>query len=58
MVTSKVYGYAISLSYKVCLMEKYWKIKYFDDPNLLNQKSELINKCRHQNKILLVNVKR
>ena len=39
-------------------MEKYWIIKYFDDPNLLNKKSELINKCRHQNKTLLMNVKR
>ena len=31
---------------------------YLDDPNLLNKKSELINKCRHLNKILLINVKR
>ena len=57
-ITSKVYGHANSLSCKLCLMEKYWIIKYFDDPNLLNKKSELINKCRHQNKTLLMNVKR
>ena len=38
-------------------MEKYWITKYFDDPNLLNKKSELINKYRHQNKTLLMNVK-
>ena len=57
-IASKVYGYANSLSCKLCLMEKYWIIKHFDDPNLLNKKSEMINKCRHQNKILLMNVKR
>ena len=57
-IASKVYGYANLLSCKLCLMEKYCIIKYFHDPNLLNKKSELINKCRHQNKILLMNVKR
>ena len=57
-IASKVYGHANSLSCKLCLMEKYWIIKYFDDPNLLNKKSELINKCRHQNKILSMIVKR
>ena len=39
-------------------MEKYWMIKYFGDPNLLNKKSELIHNCRHQNKIVLMNVKK
>ena len=58
VIASKVYGYANSLSCKLCFMEKYWIIKYFDNPNLLNKKLELINKCRHQNKILLINVKR
>ena len=57
-IASKVYGHANPLSCKLCLMEKYWITKYFDDPNLLNKKSELINKCRHQNKTLLMNVKR
>ena len=57
-ITSKVYGYANSLSCKLCLMEKYWIIKYFDNPNLLIKKSELINKCRDQNKIFLMNIKR
>ena len=57
-IASKVYGYANSLSCKLCLIDKYWIIKYFDDPNLLNKKSELINKCRHQNKIFLMNIKR
>ena len=54
---SKVHGYANSLLCKLCLIEKYWIIKHFDDLNLLNKKSELISKCRHRNKILLMNVK-
>ena len=37
-------------------MEKYWIIKYINNPDLLNKKSELINKYRHVNKILLKNV--
>ena len=52
-IASKVYGYANSLQCKLCLMEKYWIIKSFNNPNLLNKKSEMINKCRHQNRILL-----
>ena len=55
-IASKVYGYASSLKCKLCLMEKYWIIKNLNNPNLLNKRSELINKCRHQNKILLKNV--
>ena len=57
-IASKVYGNANPLSCKLCLMEKHWIIKYFDDSNLSNKKSEVINKCRHQNKILLMNIKR
>ena len=56
-IASKVYGYANSLTCKLCLMEKYWIIKYFNDPDLLNKRSELINKCRHKNKIMLKYVK-
>ena len=57
-IASKVYGHANPLSYKLCLMEKYWIVKHFDNPNLLNKKSELASKCRYQNKTLLMNVKR
>ena len=57
-IASKVYGYAKPLSCKLYLLEKYWIIKHFDDPNLLNKKSEVICKFRHQNKILLINVKK
>ena len=52
-IASKVYGYANSLQCKLCLMEKYWIIKNFNNSNLLSKKSEMINKCRHQNRILL-----
>ena len=55
-IVSKVYGYASSLNCKLCFMEKYWIIKDINNPDLLNKKSELINKCRHVNKILLKNV--
>ena len=55
-IVSKVYGYASSLNCKLCLMEKYCIIKDINNPDLLNKKSELINKCRHVNKILLKNV--
>ena len=34
---------------KLCLTEKVWLLKHFNDENLLNEKSELINKCRHEN---------
>ena len=29
-----------------------------DDKNVLNKKYKLMNKCRHPNKLLLINVKR
>lgn len=38
----------------LCLNEKY-EILTFKGNNLLNQKNELISKCRHQNKFLLAN---
>ena len=40
------------LTEKFCIMES------LDDKNLLNKKCELVSKCRHQNKLLLCNVKR
>ena len=57
-ITSKVGGQANSLSCKLFLMEKYWIIKSIDNPNLLNKKSELISKFRHQNRTLLMIFKR
>ena len=37
----------------LCLPEKLHLIEYFDDTRLLNKRSEFINHCRHQNKLLL-----
>ena len=44
--------------YKLCLSEKFYIIKSFNDPNLLNEKSELANAYRHQSKLLLKSFKR
>ena len=41
-----------------CLAEKLHLIEYFDDIRLLNKRSEFINQCRHQNKLLLKSLKR
>ena len=38
---------------KLCLSEKFYIIKSLNDPNLVNKKSELVNTCRHQSKLLL-----
>ena len=41
-----------------CLAEKLQLIEYFDDTQLLNKRSEFINQCRQQNKLLLKSLKR
>ena len=41
-----------------CLAEKLHLIEYLDDIRLLNKRSEFINQCRHQNKLLLKSLKR
>ena len=38
---------------KLCLSEKLYIIKSLNDPKFLNKKSELVNTCRHQSKLLL-----
>ena len=40
------------------LTEKLWIINQINDNNILNKKSELINKCRHLNKFLLKHVQK
>ena len=37
---------------KLCLSEKFYVIKLLNDPNLLNKKSESVNTCRQQSKLL------
>ena len=43
---------------KLCLMKKIFIVKSLQDCNLLNKRSELALRCRHQNKLLLCKVKR
>ena len=43
---------------KFCLSEKFYIIKSLNDPNLHNKKSELVNTCRHQSKLLLKSFKK
>ena len=52
-VVDKVYGNANSTICKLCFTEKFWTINHINDNNILNKKSELINKCDHLNKFLL-----
>ena len=47
----------ISSFCKLCLTEKLFILNTLGDDNCLNKKTEFINKCRHQNKLLLKNVK-
>ena len=51
-----VYSKATSFC-KLCLTEKFFILNTLGDANCLNKKTELINKCCHQNKLLLKNVK-
>ena len=43
--------------FKLCLTVKFFTTKSLDDCNFLNKRSELVSKCRHQNKLLLCNIK-
>ena len=40
----------------LCLKEKYFIINYSHKEILLNKRSELISKCRHENKNMLANI--
>ena len=44
------------LKWKLCLNEKL-EIATHHEKNLLNKRSELVSKCRHFNKLLLMNFK-
>ena len=57
-VVDKVYGNANLIMCKLCLTEKLWIINHINDNNMLNKKSELVNKCRHLKKFLLKHVKK
>ena len=57
-VVDNVYGSANLTMCKLCLTEKLWIINQINNNNILNKKSELINKCRHLKKFLLKQVKK
>ena len=52
-----VYSKATSSFCKLCLTEKLFILNALGDDKCLNKKTEFINKCRHQNKLFLKNVK-
>ena len=41
----------------LCLEEKYFILKVFNNPQYLNQRTELLSKCRHKASFLLKNAK-
>ena len=43
---------------KLCLSEEFYIITSMNDPNLLKKKSELVNTCNHQSKLLLKSFKK
>ena len=57
-IDAKVKGSTKVNYYSLCLTEKYHLIEHFNDIRLLNKKSEFVNACRHQSKLLLKNLNR
>ena len=55
-IVRKMHGNAKSYFCKLCLTEKYFILNDLGDNKLLNKKSEFVNKCCHQNKLLLSSV--
>ena len=43
---------------KLCLTEKFWLLKHFNNKHLLNQKPEFISKCRQEKKLLVKSVEK
>ena len=46
-----VYGIPKDGVSKLCLTEKFWLLKHFNDEHLWNKKSKFIGKCRKENKL-------
>ena len=53
-IVKKVNSVVSSNYCKLCLREKFYIIESLDNKNLLNTKSELVSKCRHQNKEMIL----
>ena len=56
-IASPVSGSPSSIICPLRITENLWIIKFLNNKDLLNKKSELVNKCTHLNKFLLANVK-
>ena len=56
-IIKTIYSKATSEFCKLCLMEKLYILNALGDERCLNKRTEFISKCRHQNKLLLKNVK-
>ena len=56
-IMKTIYSKATSEFCKLCLMEKLYILNALGDERCLNKRTEFISKCRHQNKLLLKNVK-
>ena len=56
-IARKVYGNPKNNFCRLCLKEKLLIIKFPNQNILLNKRSEFISKCRHENKLLIVNMK-
>ena len=55
-IVTKVFCNAKSNHCLLCLKEKYFIMNYLHEEILLNKRSELISKCRHENKNILANI--
>ena len=57
-IVGEAKGYSnVTKPYILCLYEKLTILTYPIQQDLLNKRSELVSKCRHQNKFLLANYK-
>jgi hypothetical protein len=57
-IINKVYCNANQKMCNLCLSEKLLIIESLNDQEMLNKRTEFINKCRHINKFMLKNLKR
>ena len=56
-IVEKIYSNTKINYCKLCLLEKLYIIDFIDDNRLLNKRNEFISGCKHQNKLLLKNIK-
>ena len=52
-----IYGKVTTDICKLCLMKNFNFLNALGDERCLNKNSEFISKCRHQNKLILKNIK-